>query len=264
MELRIYKALWGMTGSIDSQLYKIRDAGYYGVEAPAPEDRLGFRRQLEERGLAYIAMVFADDSAMLDHGVGNALEAGAHQITAHSGRDHFSFAEGCTFFADALKIADKHGVRIGHETHRGRILFTPWTTAAYLREFPSLQIVADFSHFTCVGERLFAADDPDIVLAAQRTIHLHARVGYDQGPQVPDPAAPEYDRFLNQFEQYWDIIRQSHLSRGEEVMTVDPEYGPPGYMHTLPYTNQPVADLWDICAWTAYRLSARWMDETVF
>ena len=36
-------------------------------------------------------------------------------------------------------------------------------------------------------------------------------------------------------------------------MTFTPEFGPPGYMPTLPYTKQPVADLWELNAWMARR-----------
>lgn len=28
-----------------------------------------------------------------------------------------------------------------------------------------------------------------------------------------------------------------------------PEFGPDGYLHTLPFTNAPVADLWEINTW---------------
>jgi hypothetical protein len=32
-----------------------------------------------------------------------------------------------------------------------------------------------------------------------------------------------------------------------------PEFGPDGYLHTLPYTKAPVADLDNINRWMAYR-----------
>ena len=30
-----------------------------------------------------------------------------------------------------------------------------------------------------------------------------------------------------------------------------PEFGPDGYLHTLPFTNAPVADLWELNCWMA-------------
>ncbi|MEQ1629512.1 MAG: hypothetical protein ABL873_03295, partial [Gallionella sp.] len=40
-------------------------------------------------------------------------------------------------------------------------------------------------------------------------------------------------------------------SRGRKHCTMTPEFGPDGYLHTLPYTAQPVADLEQINAWMA-------------
>jgi hypothetical protein len=37
------------------------------------------------------------------------------------------------------------------------------------------------------------------------------------------------------------------------VLTFTPEYGPPTYLHTLPHTQMPVADLWQVCLWAAAR-----------
>lgn len=41
---------------------------------------------------------------------------------------------------------------------------------------------------------LIVDDDWNTILklVADRTFHIHARVGYAHGPQVPDPSAPEY------------------------------------------------------------------------
>jgi hypothetical protein len=32
-----------------------------------------------------------------------------------------------------------------------------------------------------------------------------------------------------------------------------PEFGPDGYLHCLPFTNAPVADLWQINRWVGER-----------
>ena len=36
---------------------------------------------------------------------------------------------------------------------------------------------------------------------------------------------------------------------GRETMTIEPEHGPAPYLHTLPHTNVPVADLWAVNDW---------------
>jgi hypothetical protein len=97
-------------------------------------------------------------------------------------------------------------------------------------------------------------DHAEVVgLAASRAIHIHSRVGYENGPQVPDPRAPEWAAHLAKFEGWWKMIISEHKKRGEEILTVTPEYGPPTYMQTVPFENKPVADLWDVCLWSAGR-----------
>ena len=92
---------------------------------------------------------------------------------------------------------------------------------------------------------------------AERCIHMHARVGYPEGPQVADPRAPESQMYLEAHEHWWDIIWDSQATRGMEVSTLTPEYGPPPYLQILPYTAAPVANLWEICRWQAEREADR-------
>ncbi len=54
--------------------------------------------------------------------------------------------------------------------------------------------------------------------------------------------------------RWWREIWKSRHARGEVFCTVTPEFGPDGYLHTLPFTDQPVADLWSLNTWIADRL----------
>src|SRR5690349_6504105 len=95
-------------------------------------------------------------------------------------------------------------------------------------------------------------------LVAKNTHLIHARVGYSQGPQVPDPAAPEYKEELLRHEEWWDTIVRAAFKRGEKEFFLEPEFGPPPYLHTLPHTNVPVADLWSVNTWVGHRQLARY------
>ncbi|MBL1529518.1 hypothetical protein ELD69_31550, partial [Klebsiella pneumoniae] len=44
--------------------------------------------------------------------------------------------------------------------------------------------------------------------------------------------------------------------RGYPQTTLTPEFGADGYLHHLPFTNVPVADLWSLNAWMAARQQA--------
>ncbi len=256
MQVQIYKALWGMTGSLASMFERVATAGYDGVEAWPQnqfDDATLFLQLAEQHNLNVIIAGFIDDKADVQSLLQQFASFNPTRINLHPGRDAMTFDEGCAFFEECLNVADSLDMPVLHETHRGRLTYDPWTTAAYLRQFPELRITADYSHWVNVCGRLPNDVMADIELANQRAGHIHARVGYEHGPQVPDPSAPEYAPHLEWHEAQWKKIYDLHVAAGAELLTFDPEYGPPSYMHTLPHTNVPVADLWEVCLWSANR-----------
>jgi sugar phosphate isomerase/epimerase len=256
MQLAVFRALWGMTGAFDTQIEQIAGAGYDGIEGFIGATDLTsaqFTARVAEGGLKLIMAGAVDSKAALEPTLLALAEYQPIKIGLHSGRDSMTRDEGCAFFEVALRLEQKIGIPVSHETHRGRMFFTPWETAYYLREFPSLKIVADYSHWVNVCERLPKDQQAALDLANERTFHIHARVGYEEGPQVPDPSALEYANQLAWHEQQWQAIIRKRAQAGDALVTVTPEYGPPMYLHTLPHTNVPVADLWNVCLWGARR-----------
>ena len=67
-----------------------------------------------------------------------------------------------SFFKHALKVESQLGVPVVHETHRQRLLYSPYTAAELLAhpELAKLRINADLSHWCCVCEHVFDATDP--------------------------------------------------------------------------------------------------------
>ena len=202
----------------------VKALGYTGVEATVAHvmnfGSTRFLAAMKERGLKWVAQVFssgpsppcpgnlnipsefgiehAKDSADT-HDVarhcavwaGQVLEAlklreVLASVNSHTGKDYFTPAEADEMFAFCLKFEAEHGVQIQHETHRSRILYSPWVTAATIARHPALKLTADYSHFSVVAEA--ACDDPELsktVLAmSSRVVHVHARVGFSEGPQV--------------------------------------------------------------------------------
>jgi len=260
MDIRIIKTLWGYTEGAtgDAELKRIKDAGYDGVEwAPPQMEPARWKDLLAKHGLVYVAQVFAFTAREFAEGVKAALPYGPILISAHDGRDKMTFAEGSAYFQEVLKVERDTPVPVGHETHRHRLFFVPWTTAQYLAEFPDLKVTADFSHWCCVCESLLKDMEDWVTLACERTVHIHGRVGWEEGPQVSDPRAPEYRHYLERHEEWWDRIIDLRKKAFAEWLTFDPEFGPPGYMPALPYTQQPIASLWDVHLWMAHRLRTR-------
>lgn len=265
MKLRIFKALWGMTGPVQEQLKQVKEAGYDGIEVWTAAFSLSsteWIRLVEEYQLELIVAAAIEDADSLQRQLTELAAFQPLKINVQGGRDSMTWAEGCRFLEEALRVEATLGVPVLHESHRGKLFFNPWTTAAYLREFEGIKITADYSHWVNVCERLPDDQATALSLANQRAQHIHGRVGYAEGPQVPDPAAPEYATELAWHEQQWDQIHQQRSAAGAETFTFTPEYGPPGYLHTLPYTNVPVADLWTVCLWAANRARQRWSETS--
>ena len=156
-------------------------------------------------------------------------------ISGQSGRDYFSQEQADKFFSTCNALGEELGVTVQHETHRHRILFNPWCTRAIVERHPTLNLLADLSHYCVVCET--PCEDADLQEAVAtlipRVTHTHARVGYEEGPQVPDPALPAFAQHVAGHVAWWKAIFRAHISRGKAVCTVTPEflpfpYGPVG------------------------------------
>ncbi len=268
MRLVLVRHLWGISESWENAMPRIAAEGFTAIEAPveryAPAEAARLRELLATHGLGLVAQGFtygADVDAHLA-ALRASLSAAAawspRLLNVQSGSDTWSHDEMLRFYREAVRIAADQVVPVAHETHRGRCFNTPWATRDLIVAVPGLQLTADFSHWVCVAERLVLDEDPALLqLVADRTVHIHARVGYAGGPQVPDPRAPEWQDEVAAHERWWDVVWRSMAARGLEECTLTPEFGPAPYMHHTPFSNTPVADLWDICAWQAQRQAER-------
>lgn len=166
-------------------------------------------------------------------------------INSHTGKDYYSFDDNCRIIEAAMNVGVKSGIRILHETHRGRFSFHAATLLPYLNKFPEMELVGDFSHFCTVSESMLEDQDEIIKQIIPHVAHIHARVGYEQGPQINDPAAPEWKKHLNQFIVWWQEIVDTAKNKNKKIFTVSPEFGPAPYMPSAPYTQAPLSNQWN-------------------
>ncbi|WP_413375002.1 sugar phosphate isomerase/epimerase family protein [Alkalihalobacillus sp. 1P02AB] len=263
MDLKLMKSVWGMTGSLESKLQQIAKAGYAGVESPLPslEDESYFLELLERFNLELIVQIYTgywdkgdsyintldDHKATLEIQLERASLFNPLLVNSLSAKDSMPYVEQLSFFEHAIELEKQIKIKVAHETHRGRATFTPWGTAQLINDMPDLHLTADFSHWCNVCESMLQDQTENLKRIIPHVIHIHGRVGFEQGPQVPDFRAPEYEYTLVQHEKWWDEICTFQREQGSSYLTFTPEFGPPGYMHTRPFTNEPVVDLWDIC-----------------
>lgn len=273
MQLRTFKTLWGHTGTVQDAAALAREAGFAGLEAPAladdPLHLQALEQALGEHDLAWVQEICTAGSYVprrrasvsehlddLEAQIELGKSLGPRFINVMGGCDAWPIDTSVDFFRRAMAIADRHGVLCSFETHRGRSFYCPWNTVAILEQLPDIRITCDFSHWVVVSERLMDSEWDAIELAAQHAHHIHGRVGYDQGPQVPHPAAPEYAEALASHQRCWEAVWAAQMQRGYTETTMTPEFGPDGYLHHLPFTNAPVADLWDVNRWIGATESA--------
>lgn len=256
MRILYIRGLWGMPlSSLEANLRLIREGGFDGVEMGAPTtagEARALRALLDELGLALIVQQWTqgatpeEHTRSLEEQVTRAAALRPLLINSHTGRDLFSLAENLSVLRRAQALSRDCGVPIVHEIHRGRATYCVGATLALLEAMPELRLTADFSHWCCVHESLLEDQAAAVARAGEHCDHIHARVGHAEGPQVSDPRAPEWREALEAHLRWWQAIVDLHRARGSTQLTICPEFGPPGYMPTLPYTRQPVADLWEI------------------
>ncbi len=275
MDLMLIHSAWGFTDSFSTGLPAFKAMGYEGVEVnwirPNAERKADLRRSLDATGLRLIPQCFTcawDQGRSVDEHIASfkaqvedALTWNPLMINFHSGSDAWTTAEMIAFYRACREIERDVSVPILHETHRGRCFFSPWSTREVLREVPDLQFTADFSHWVCVAERLIDDQLPIIHQVAERTRHIHARVGFRGGPQVPDPRDPVYAEELAAHERWWDLCWASMVTRGLNRVTLMPEFGPFPYLHHAPFSNQPVADIREINQWQGARQRDRFRQQ---
>ena len=157
-----------------------------------------------------------------------------------------SFEQNCTLFDIAGAFAERSGVTVLHETHRGKFSFAAHVTKQYLERLPELRLTLDVSHWVNVAESYLGDQTEALTLALERSEHLHARVGHPEAPQVPDPRAEAWREALDVHLGWWDRVAERKRAAGDDELTIAPEFGPPPYLVTLPETGEPIADQWEV------------------
>lgn len=267
MKLKLFKTLWGHVGTLELAIDQLLAAEMQGIEAPPPETIAEQRQMadvLRDQQLDYIAEITTAGSyvperqaSLQQHltSLESKLQACSQLeplfVNCIGGCDAWPENLSIEFFSRAIELANQYSIAINFETHRSRSLFNPWTTQRILEQVSEMHLTADFSHWCVVCERLMDTELDVIHAIADRVRHIHARIGYDQGPQVPDPRAPEYEFALRAHQTWWEIIWREQIQQHCRITTMTPEFGPDGYLHEMPFSQAPVADCWDINRWIA-------------
>ena len=269
MKIKIFSPLWGHEHlKYQEFLDKMRAAGYDGFDTWIPdnpdEKKLLFD-YLQKHDMYIVAhqhqatgSTFKEFKSSFSKNLNICAEADPILINSHTGKDYFSFEQNLQLIDIAQEFSEKSGITVAHETHRGRIGYSPQMINELFAVRKDLTITADFSHWVCVTESMLENFSEIIDEAIIRSRHIHTRVGFEEGPQVPDPRAPEWEYALNKFMNWGDMIIAANVARGCDLMPLTTEFGPQPYMPSVPFSNQPVADQFQINCYMKDLLSNRY------
>jgi sugar phosphate isomerase/epimerase len=260
MEIRFGKSNWEVSSimAIEEFVFKARLCGFDAVELYLPwlkESPSDIAMICDDHGLDLIAHISSEGASAGEHVAhwerwfDTAIRCGASRINSHTGRDFFSFEANLKIFDRTLELARNSGIPTTHETHRGRALFAAHACGPFLKLLPELMLTADFSHWVCVAESDLRDQQDVLDRAIARVGHVHARVGYDQGPQVRDPRGELSGPWLARFKEIWIAITVSARERGMERIYFTPEFGPPPYADGFAWDTEVVSKIWEMNLW---------------
>lgn len=258
-------SLWGFAGDLDQAIERARRHGLDGLEANlrhpalAPWAPAALRERLAGAGMALVLELVTGGDYVphldctpdqhlleLEHQLQRAPALAPLRVTVLTGSDSWPWPVQQAFWSRAVELAAACPLPVSFETHRSRSLYSPWLMGSYLEAFPQLRLTADLSHWCAVAERLMTPELDPVRAIAPRVDHIHARVGHAQGPSVCHPFAPEWAEALEAHRRCWQLFAQQRSAASRGPLTLTPEFGPDGYLPTLPFSGEPVADLLEI------------------
>lgn len=271
MKLVLSKTLWGvdLQDEIlwDSIFARIKADGFAAVESIGLTWRSNpdlFKSLLKKNDLKLIVQIHTNGGYISDTGgyvycancvlsdhvtsfrtqLEDACRMGAVLVNTHSGHDSWSIETAVEYFKQVLLVEEEvlsspeqdwSHVRVVHETHRQRLMYSPYQAREILShpDLARLKINADLSHWVCVCEHVFDPSDPRdawwpevLNLVARHCYFVHARIGHAEGPQVYDPRNQELWRGeTSSHLDWWAHIWEVQKARGMIESYVEPEHG---------------------------------------
>jgi hypothetical protein len=271
MEIKILSPQWGHEHMpVTAFMDMIRQAGYDGVDTWIPrykEEKRLLYNYLQKYQLYLVAHQHEAQGSTFrkfkSSFVRNLQQCAQHVpmlINSHTGRDYYTFEQNIELVDIAYEFSLKTGIPVAHETHRGRLGYSPQITNKFFAARPDFRITADFSHWVCVTESMLENFEPIVNEAIKRSIHIHARIGFEQGPQVADPRAPEWAYAVKKFLFWWDQIVLTNKESGLKLFPITTEFGPEPYMPKAPFSTNPLANQFKINCYIKDMLNNRYND----
>ncbi len=270
MKIKFLCPRWG-SEKIDWEIFlsDVKKAGYSGIEWFPPSEDVNPRDVVEllrkyQLELAIVMTVpqhfeaFEKYLMALVSHLNEMADLRPIHISAQTGREYFTGEQISDCLAICKMISERTGIPIYQETHRNKWAYAAHVVYPVLKKFPDTLLTLDVSHWFCVSESYLADQQLAVELAIERARHIHARVGHIEGPQVRDPALPEYAEALEAHLAIWDKWINARIKSGATECTITPEFGPPPYMVFANKEGTPQQEQWRINHWMKSLLEKRY------
>ena len=253
-ETLFFQTDWGYNGSVEEFIEKAKNSGYDGIEIWLPADSKKqdiISMALKKFDMKVIFLCGTNSNLPFEESLEEyksylikAIDQKPLAINSHTGSDFLSFEQNMAFISAANDLSKASNIPIYHETHRGRFSYSLPETNKYLQKNSNLKLTLDISHWMVVHESLLKNRENLLKQVVLKSDHIHARVGFEEGPQVNDPSAPEWKTALHRHLDIWEAVIQKKWNE-EKIVTITTEFGPPNYMPTIPFTEKPLSDQWE-------------------
>ena len=253
-EVLFFQTDWGFEDGTEVFIIKAKASGYDGIETWAPIDRykqIQVLKLLKEHSMKVIFLCGSNSSLPFEKSLSNykeylknTLELNPIAVNSHTGSDFYTLSQNMAFIKVANELSSQYNIPVYHETHRGRFSFSLPKTIEYIERNKDLFLTLDISHWLVVHESLLKNRKELLDKIISRSHHIHARVGFEEGPQVNDPSAPEWKNIVERHLDIWEAVIKKNLEENK-YSTITTEFGPPNYMPTLPVTKKPTSDQWN-------------------
>ena len=270
MTIKFFCPRWGFENiPWEKFLHDVKEEGYAGIEwfpYASLEDYNDVLRLLNDYGLEFCIVMavlkhyeqFDDYLLALKNQLFDLSQMRPLHISAQTGREYFTAEQVGKCLECCSDISEKTGTPIYQETHRNKWAYASHVVQPVLEKYPQLMLTLDLSHWFCVSESYLEDQSAAVSKAVERTRHIHARIGHTEGPQVWEPASPEYAEALEAHLKIWDRCVETRMNKGATTFTITPEFGPPPYMVFANRKGSPEQEQWRVNHWMKSLLEKRY------
>jgi len=249
--LRVYQALWAMTGEpVDASFDRVAEAGYDGMAIDLGALSLEAARatvpHFTRTGLAGLVTAFPRSIDGLRPALHLARDIGAPFVVVIGQVMPLTVSEMADAVRAWLRVADGEGMPIQFETHRNCITNDLFSTVQLLDAVPEMILSADLSHYV-VDRELPCPPPPELQAhfshVLSRANSLQGRVAARGQIQVALDF-PQNRKWVALFLEWWERGFRDFARRhpGADATFIC-ELGPPDYAIT-DANGQELSDRW--------------------